>query len=760
MRRHVRLARHWASGPERGFQLPASVWLLGLLLLPALLVLQRSRRGERNAWQQAVDPHLLPHLIETTRGDPASLRSWLVPLGAAIAIVALAGPSWQQQKTPLWQLKAPLVIAMDLSSAMLAADLAPSRLLQARAKISALLKQRRGGEVGLVAWAGDAFTAAPMTRDAATAQVVVDSLAPDLMPVDGQRADRAIEHAVSIMKSAGFERGDILLVTDHADAQAEAAAAAARAQGFRVSVLGVGTTTGAPMTSASGFVSDARGQVQLARLDLASLRALAARGGGTAVALTVDGSDLDALGVLDPHGPASQATSPGSDGPDGKSTENAATTLQRSDDGYWLVLLLLPLALLGFRRQQALLMVPLMLGVLWQPVPAEAAAAVPASSAGGTTTSAVPAASATPPPAWVSAWERLWQRRDQRARTALDAGDLAQARELAPDPSLRGAAAYRSKDWPAAAQDFADGESADAQYNLGNALAMAGDYEKALAAYDKALAQEPDMSDALANRKAVEDALKQPPPKQGQQDKQDQAKQDQDKQDQNQQGQNKSAQDKQDPEPASSRTSRTGTNQARTSKARTNRARTSKTATTWIRVSRIKLSRARIRTISRNPRISHQYPLILPQPGNLAATKSRSSQKPDRQRRKTRSAKLMRRQSARCRRRWRVSRGVSSPASWTSLRSRPPGPVPVSARIPSINRRCNSGCDAYLMIRAACCAGSLPSSTSGAKRKEKRHEGPCRALYTHRHILLPVARGCQRVGGAARLAEAGPHHAR
>ncbi len=542
-------------------------WLLALLLVPALFILQRVRHGERNAWQQAVDPHLLPHLIETTGKDPASLRSWLIPLGAAIAIVALAGPSWQQQKTPLWQVKAPLVIAMDLSSAMLAADLAPSRLLQARAKISALLRQRRGGEVGLVAWAGDAFTAAPMTRDAATAAVVIDSLTPDLMPVDGQRADRAIEHAVSIMKSAGFERGDILLVTDHADAQAEAAAAQARAQGFRVSALGVGTASGAPMTSASGFVSDASGQVQLARLDLASLRALAARGGGTAVALTVDGSDLDALGVLDPQGSASQAINPGSAGPDGKAAANAATAVQRSDDGYWLVLLLLPLALLGFRRQRVLALLPLMLtlGVLWQPAPVEAATAVPAGSAGSAPTSASGPPSATLPSAWASAWEQLWQRRDQRARAALASGDLAQARALAPDPSLRGAAAYRGKDYAAAAQDFATGDNADAQYNRGNALAMAGDYERALAAYDKALAQEPDMADALANRKTVEDALKQrQPPKQDQQGKQDhdksdqgkqgqdkqgqdkqgQDKQGQDKQDQNQQGQNKSAQDK------------------------------------------------------------------------------------------------------------------------------------------------------------------------------------------------------------------------
>jgi Ca-activated chloride channel family protein len=472
-------------------------WLLGLLIVPALVVLQRSKRSTRNAWQRAVDPHLLPHLIEAgTSTRRSAWSSWLLSLGTVIAIVAMAGPSWQQQKAPLWQVEAPLVIALDLSSAMLATDLAPSRLVQARYKLRSLLKQRRGGQVGLIVYAGDAFTAAPITRDAGTVGAVIDSLTADLMPVDGQRADRAIESAVALMRSAGFNSGDILLVTDQADPSAQTAARQARSRGFHVSALGVGTVAGAPKTGPTGFISNALGQVEFARLDLASLTALAAKGGGNAVALSVDSADLQALDLLDPRGPTRRATRQ-----DGTGTSDPAETVDRSDDGYWLLLLLLPLALMGFRRQ-TLMVLPLLLtaGGLMQPAPVEAATV---------STPDNPARSSAPVASPSSAWAALWQRADQRARAALDAGDFQRARELAPDSALRAAAAYRSKDYPAAAKDFSAGNDADARYNLGNALAEAGQYEKAIEAYDEALARQPGMADALANRKAVEDALKQ-----------------------------------------------------------------------------------------------------------------------------------------------------------------------------------------------------------------------------------------------------------
>ena len=311
-------------------------WLWALLALPVLWGVWRVRQRRGNVWRNVVDPHLLPHLLEAG-GKAARGALWLGALGYAIAVLALAGPSWRQTEQPLWQAQTPLVIALDLSSSSTASDLPPSRLLQARAKLATLLRERAGGQVALVAYAGEAFTVAPLTDDAANVALFLDALEPGVMPVEGQQADRAIAWSVRLLQQAGFEHGEILLLSDHADAAAENAARTALRQGFRVSALGLGTASGAPYR-------DGEGRILHARLDAGSLRALVNAGGGGYQGLTTDDSDLRALGVLDP-------------GAAGASAQRGEKGLAWQDGGYWLLPPLMLLGLLAFRRGGAFALV-------------------------------------------------------------------------------------------------------------------------------------------------------------------------------------------------------------------------------------------------------------------------------------------------------------------------------------------------------------------------------------------------------------------
>ena len=438
-------------------------WLWALLALPALWALWRVRQRRGNVWQGVVDAHLLPHLLE--RGSKVARGGlWLGALGFILAVLALAGPSWRQSEQPLWQSHAPLVIAVDLSSAVAASDLPPSRLLQVRAKLATLLRERAGGQVALVAYAGEAFTVAPLTDDAANVALFLDALEPDVMPVDGQQADKAIAASVRLLQQAGFDRGDILLVTDQADAADHRAAAAANRQGFRVSTLGVGTAAGAPYRNIDGSIGQAR-------LDAGSLQALSAAGGGTYQVLTADNSDLDALGVLAPADVDASST-------------RGQKGLAWQDEGYWLLPLLMLLALFAFRRGSAFAAVLVCLS-LPLAMPAQAAE---------------------------NSW---WQRADQVEHTRIE----------------QGAEAYRKGDFAAAEKSFDGIRSADGWYNQGNALAKQGRYDEAIAAYDQALKLQPKMEDAIENRKVVDAARKRKPPS-GKNE--DQKKQDQDKQGQQQ----------------------------------------------------------------------------------------------------------------------------------------------------------------------------------------------------------------------------------
>ncbi len=420
-------------------------WLWGLLVLP-LLALWWYRRRRGAAWTKQVDPHLLPHVLAPGSRRSGAGRALLGLSLVVLAVLALAGPGWRQQEQPLWQASAPLVIALDLSNATLAEDLQPSRLLQARAAIDAVLQARAGGEVALVVFAGGPHTVAPLTGDAANVRLFLDALAPDIMPTDGSRPGRAIDWSVQLLEQAGFESGDVLLLTHDAGPPARRAAAAAARQGHRVSVLGLGTEAGAPYR-------DATGRLATTRMDAAALQAVASAGGGRFIALAA--GDAAAL--------AQVAQAPTSDG-----AGRGQVTL-RADQGYWLLLPLMLLAALAFRRGALLPLLALAVCLPLFPGPARAAE-------GG-----------------------LWKRADQAAH----------------ERALEAVEAYRSGDHGRAARLWEQLPGADAAYNRGNALAQAGQLEEALAAYDQALALEPGMEDAIANRELVQQALQRPPPDQG-----------------------------------------------------------------------------------------------------------------------------------------------------------------------------------------------------------------------------------------------------
>jgi len=427
------------------------LWLAGLLLLPVLAWWWHAQAPRRGVWQDAVDAHLLPHLLEATASaQQRPWARWFGLLAAALALVALAGPSVRKVELPLWQSKAPLVVVLDLSSATLARDLPPSRLAQARAKIATLLRERAGGQVALVAFAEDAYTVAPLTEDAANIALFLDALTPDVMPEDGHRTDRAIAWAQRLLRNAGFDHGDILLLSDRADADAIAEAARARSAGYRVSAIGLGTARGGVFETPVGLRN--------ARLDAGSLQALVASGGGGYRALAPGDVDLRGLGVLDPRV---------ADGASARGEKIAS----RRDDGYWLLPLAMLLALPLFRRGRA-------------------------------TAAMLALALCLPmPPAQAQDANGWWRRADQQAHARM----------------LEGVAAYRRQQYEEAIDKFTGNPTAVGQYNLGNALAKAGRYDEAIAAYDRARKQRPAMQDAVANRAAVDAARKRKPPPGGKQ---------------------------------------------------------------------------------------------------------------------------------------------------------------------------------------------------------------------------------------------------
>jgi len=129
-------------------------------------------------------------------------------------------------------------------------------------------------------------------------------------------------------------------------------------------------------------------------------------------------------------------------------------------------------------------------------------------------------ASAVSDPTYALGWQDLWKTADQQASEALENGDAASAQSLFEDSQWRGSAAYKAGDYETAINEFIDFDHADGHYNRGNALAHSGDLDAAIEAYDQALALNPEMDDALANKELLEQ-LKQQQEQQEQQNSED-----------------------------------------------------------------------------------------------------------------------------------------------------------------------------------------------------------------------------------------------
>ncbi len=440
-------------------------WLLATLPLLLLLWLLWRRQTRHHGWKTVVSPALLPHLLVETVGAGGRLPWMLLGLGWLLAVIALAGPTWERLPQVLYRAPFDRVLVLDVSPSMAAADVQPSRLARARLAIRRLLAESGEGRNALVVFAGEPHLVVPLTEDVATIEALLPALSPKIMPVAGDRAAPALRQAGELLRRVGSARGQVLLLSDGVADPTDSlnAVRALRAAGVTTSVLGVGTRQGAPVAQADGgFAADAQGAVSLARFEPSGLKALAAAGGGHY--LHLGNGQLAALF------PAAVDRNP----EHAKAARGGAR--RWAEEGPWLLLPLLLLAAAAFRRGW--------LGVLLLLV-------------------------LTPPqPAAAFSWRDLWLRPDQQASELLRQGNAAAAAKRFRDPRWRATAHYQAGDYAAAAKEFA-AQDVDSLYNKGNALARAGQLQAAKQAYDKALARGGEHPDVRFNRDLVAKLLRQ-----------------------------------------------------------------------------------------------------------------------------------------------------------------------------------------------------------------------------------------------------------
>ncbi|MEN8174680.1 MAG: VWA domain-containing protein [Pseudomonadota bacterium] len=188
-------------------------WLLSLL--PLLLAWWALWRGQDTVAQlkKVVEPHLLEHLIVGERHARRLRPIHLLSAVWIVAAVALAGPAWEREPAPFADDGAGLVVLLKVSGTMKATDVQPSRLERAKHKLHDLLQQRKGTAAGLIVYSGSAHLVMPLTRDDRIVTAMVEDLAPELMPVDGDVLGEALQLAEQLLERAAVP-GSVLVMAD------------------------------------------------------------------------------------------------------------------------------------------------------------------------------------------------------------------------------------------------------------------------------------------------------------------------------------------------------------------------------------------------------------------------------------------------------------------------------------------------------------------------------------------------------------------
>jgi len=446
---------HWLH-PEWLLLLPLLAWLLWRLW-------HRQRRAGR--WELLLPPAFHRALLGARAGRDSRLPWIALGLAWLLALLALLGPSWQRiEQSPLKRAD-PLVVLLELTPSMLAGDVAPNRLALAKRKLLDLLAARQEAQTAVVVYAGSAHTLVPLSDDLETTRNLLDALAPPIMPVAGRRADLAAAQGLTLLEQGAQGRGQLLLIGSELDENERRSIAKALGRhGERLDILGIGSTSGAPIAQEGGtFLKDEQGAILLARLDAAGLARFAESLGGRYQSASLDDRDLRRLGLLD----SPQRL---------RENDEAARFDAWADQGHWLLLPLLLLAACAGRRGW-LLCLPLLL--------------------------------ALPQPSQAFELADLWLRPDQQGQILLQAGRPGEAARRFEDRRWQALALYQAGDYAAAAERFAQGRTPADHYNRGNALARLGELEAALDAYERALELQPALAPALHNKALVEELLRQ-----------------------------------------------------------------------------------------------------------------------------------------------------------------------------------------------------------------------------------------------------------
>ena len=269
------------------FRIAQPQWMYALLVIPVLTAFFIiARRTRKKALARFAKNEMLAILMPNASNSRPVLKFVLLMIAVASIIFGLARPQFGSKLKTVKREGVELVIALDVSNSMMAEDIQPNRLERAKRAISQLVDKLDEDKIGLIVFAGQAYTQLPITTDYPSAKLFLESVSTEIVPTQGTAIGAAIELGMRSF-SPQFEGSKAMIViTDgenHED-DAVGAATAAAEKGIIVHTIGMGLPQGGPIpvfrNGQRDYRKDKDGNVVVTKLDESMLQQIAAAGKG------------------------------------------------------------------------------------------------------------------------------------------------------------------------------------------------------------------------------------------------------------------------------------------------------------------------------------------------------------------------------------------------------------------------------------------------------------------------------------------------
>lgn len=262
-------------------------YLWGLLIIPLLsLFFIWSRIARKRALKRFGQEDILGQLMPFSSKNRPVFKFMVLMLALAFFIVGIARPQFGSKLKTVKREGVELVIALDVSNSMMAEDIQPNRLERAKRAISRLVDRLKDDKIGLIVFAGDAYTQLPITSDYNSAKLFLNSVNTQIVPKQGTAIGAAINLAMRSFTPGGEANKAIVIITDgenHEDDAVSAAQAAVK-NGILVHTIGMGLLSGSPIpvlrNGQTDYLKDREGNVVVTKLNEQMLEQIAAAGEG------------------------------------------------------------------------------------------------------------------------------------------------------------------------------------------------------------------------------------------------------------------------------------------------------------------------------------------------------------------------------------------------------------------------------------------------------------------------------------------------